>query len=97
MRNLPGDAMNMNFQRPHVLDLELRGHDSVTPWTSPIDGFEPRPGRLRFIGSAALGLATLYLLADAGVVILLSVIGVLALILGIAAAVCIYAQNNSPL
>jgi hypothetical protein len=88
--------MNMNFQKPQGFEL---GHPPRTPrrvaQKLTLNDFTDRSRPNYFIWLTLL-LGGGYLLANASLSILLAIGGAVVVLLGIATAICIYAQNNSP-
>lgn len=78
--------MNMNFQRPETFQLERLQYDTELRKRSS--------GRL--IVWSAVGVAAIFGLAKLSAAILVIVGGIIIAFLGLATAVCIYAQNNNP-
>jgi hypothetical protein len=86
--------MNMNFHRPQEFDLQFLHDDRTTVLKSQAAKSEVRFIHGKHLRWLFVGLAAAYIVTKATAVTLLIVAGAFLALLGVATAVCIYAQNN---
>ena len=85
--------MNMNFQRPHGLELE---HAAIRTMESSADKSTTKKSWQKFALWTLIALGASYLAANASGRSLLIVGGVIVALAGLATFVCIRAQNETP-
>lgn len=83
----------MNFQKPHGLDLRHL-EDAAIPVRQKRAGNARRFRFKTFLWLASGTVAVYFMLAFASMALLLIGVGILVALLGLAAAVCVDAQNN---
>jgi hypothetical protein len=87
--------MNMNFQRLHGPELHTPA-DAMDYRRDSISKSSTQKGRAKYIVWPLFAAGVAYLAVNASAAFLLTIAGMFVALLGIAAWVCIWAQNETP-